>query len=79
MLTPKQAAEKERIEKAKTEYFAAYRAHRACVAEQGGDSMHCAICRKDMGWWCPKSKDHMCHYNSGSEWCIHCGDPSERK
>lgn len=24
--------------------------------------VYCPICRKEFGWWCPKSPDHVCHY-----------------
>lgn len=39
----------------------------------------CAVCRQHFGWYCPKSPDQLCHYTRDSEWCIHCGMPSERK
>ena len=28
------------------------------------DSASCAVCGSDLGWWCPKSPDHTCHYFS---------------
>ena len=43
------------------------------------DSAICRICDTDFGWWCPKSPDHLCEYEKGSEWCIWCGEPTERK
>lgn len=25
-------------------------------------SIRCTICKSHLGWWCPKSPDHHCHY-----------------
>ena len=49
-----------------------------------GESASCSICRKDMGWWCPDSKDHQCDYTQAdgsynSDSCRWCGQPDERK
>jgi len=31
------------------------------------------------GWYCPKNPDDFeCEYEE-DEWCIHCGEPEERK
>jgi hypothetical protein len=41
----------------------------------------CADCGDPTGsWYCPKNApSHRCEYTRESgEWCIHCGDPSER-
>lgn len=27
-------------------------------------SARCDICGSYFGWWCPESKDHVCHYES---------------
>ena len=29
-------------------------------------------------WYCEKSPNNTCEYR-GNEWCIHCGEPEERK
>lgn len=57
-------------------------------------SIKCAICGRDLGWWCPVSESHMCeyyglhensYYSFGQEsWededdCIFCHQPLERK
>ena len=42
------------------------------------DSAECDECGKSFGWWCPKSNS-MCRYKQGDEFCIFCGQPSERK
>jgi hypothetical protein len=43
--------------------------------------MRCKICGHHAGWWCPKSEDHICHYNykTHGEGCIYCHLPEERK
>lgn len=40
----------------------------------------CDDCGKTTGsWFCPKNPPtHVCEYTNG-EWCIHCGNPEERK
>ena len=40
---------------------------------------YCAVCGKDFGWWCPKSPDHLCHYEVGIYGCKYCGMLEERK
>jgi hypothetical protein len=44
-------------------------------------SVHCAICDKDFGWYCPVNPKHYCEYDykKNGENCIHCHVPSERK
>jgi hypothetical protein len=42
----------------------------------------CEICDTVLysRWYCPKSKDHLCHYDKGNEdECDFCGNPEERK
>jgi hypothetical protein len=43
------------------------------------ESAICAICEDRGGWWCPDNPSHLCEYQGGSEYCIHCGAPEERK
>jgi hypothetical protein len=48
------------------------------------DGASCEGCGRDMGWYCPKSPDHFCHYDGtdgepGSEYCDYCRMPDERK
>jgi hypothetical protein len=44
------------------------------------DSMVCTICGESLGWWCPDSPDHYCHYDKGNEDCCdYCRQPDERK
>ncbi len=39
----------------------------------------CSKCGYDSGeWYCETGPNHRCEY-TGSEFCDHCGDPSERK
>ena len=54
--------------------------HKCVVLEQDPslDSAYCAICERDMGWYCPNSENHFCEYRN-SEYCCGCGQPSERK
>lgn len=45
-------------------------------------SRTCSDCGESWGdWYCPKKPPaHACEYTRESgEWCIHCGDPDERK
>jgi hypothetical protein len=46
--------------------------------EWRSNTAHCEGCSRDMGWYCPMSSDHFCHYEDAEE-CQHCGMPSERK
>jgi len=40
---------------------------------------NCPKCDKEFWeWWCPKNKSTFCEYDE-DEWCIHCGEPDERK
>ena len=39
----------------------------------------CLICGESFGWYCPPSPTKQCEYPPRGEWCIHCGNPSERK
>ena len=45
--------------------------------------VHCAICGKNGGWYCPRNPTRACEYDSGNDplhdRCLHCGDPEERK
>lgn len=64
------------------------RGHVVTKREKSGGA-YCAICRIPLGWWCPKSPDHLCHYpneegyekyeNVYWENCVFCGEPNERK
>jgi hypothetical protein len=48
--------------------------------EWRSDGAHCEGCGQDMGWYCPSSPDHFCHYDNGnSDGCDFCGMPDERK
>ena len=48
------------------------------VYAQKYDSAVCVICENHAGWWCPDGPNNTCEYDH-DEWCIHCGDPEERK
>ena len=49
----------------------------------------CIICNNDLGWYCPKSPDHLCNYYGihgdnnypylDEDDCIYCHEPEERK
>lgn len=57
--------------------------HSVVVKRQFGGAS-CDTCGKDLGWWCPESKDHTCDYEQAdgthdSDSCRYCGEPSERK
>lgn len=51
--------------------------------------MKCAVCGKDLGWWCPKSPTNICDYHHpipntefvdyDADECFYCGQPDERK
>lgn len=42
--------------------------------------MGCVVCGMRMGWYCPKSPDRVCHYDTINEdHCDFCGQPKERK
>jgi hypothetical protein len=45
------------------------------------DSARCEYpgCRRDLGWYCPNSTDHRCHYSRSLDRCDFCGQPEERK
>lgn len=52
--------------------------------KKDGSSAVCRICGSvAFNWYCPSSKDHVCHYRdsfeSDDEICIYCGQPEERK
>ncbi len=58
------------------------RMHRVLGHEiiEKGMSAECLVCRNSFGWFCPDSVDGICEYDmEHGEWCIHCGDPEERK
>lgn len=104
-LTPEQQTFKELFEMLYEKRDAINRTisyHMAAHAEDGhvatkgkfGIGATCVICGKDLGWWCPKSPNHICHYEydytkrgyltpeggySCEELCKYCGNPSERK
>ena len=74
-LTPIQEALKKKldgfrktIDETQEAYAQALEGHK-CVAKKVGSwgGAECAICGEDLGWWCPKSKDHRCRYGNGSE------------
>ena len=44
-----------------------------------GMSSVCKHCGKYCGWYCPKSKNHICDYESEHYGCKYCGIGSERK
>ena len=46
--------------------------------EWASTGAYCVVCKRDMGWWCPKSPDHQCHYYK-DEFCDYCEMPLERK
>lgn len=47
---------------------------------QHGESAKCACGRTADDWYCPKSPDHLCHYDKGDfDQCDFCGQPEERK
>lgn len=48
------------------------------IIEDEFGSAVCEKCKEDFGWFCPIAGDSICEY-SGDEWCIHCGEPEERK
>jgi hypothetical protein len=86
-LTEAQQAQRQAIALAKARLYDAHKVYGAllreckCVAVKGVfGGAHCAICKNDMGWWCPKSKNHRCSYTMNySDCCKFCGEPSERK
>jgi hypothetical protein len=43
----------------------------------------CAGCGTHLGWYCPESPDHYCHYDEDEDPCrddcLHCHQPDERK
>ena len=41
----------------------------------------CIVCGQTADpWYCPKSPDHVCHYDRGNlDQCDFCGEPEERK
>jgi len=42
--------------------------------------MKCAICSREVGWYCPTSPSLHCEYESGDyDQCDYCGQPDERK
>lgn len=82
-MTPEQEQQKKRIDDALKAYHEALWAHK-CTIEQSpktGSFAMCPVCRKDFGWWCPKSPDNLCNYDPPGhlDSCQYCGDPEERK
>lgn len=51
----------------------------SCLAYNEDEEAVCVICKREMGWWCPKSLNHVCAYDPGCERCCYCGLPRERK
>lgn len=47
--------------------------------KKDGTSATCDTCWHDGGWWCPKSKNHMCQYTKSYDSCDFCHQPEERK
>lgn len=46
------------------------------------ESAVCLVCNDRGGWWCPGSSNGLCEYGPNdpcNDWCIHCGEPEERK
>lgn len=43
------------------------------------ESARCDHCGERLGWWCPNSPDHLCHYTENYDSCDYCGQPEERK
>lgn len=65
--------------KAQSEYNRLLVGHKH-VMMRYDDHARCEICNAYLGWWCEKSPTKLCAYNdAGDEYCIHCGDPEERK
>lgn len=55
--------------------------HKHVWGDGGGGIATCQTC-DHMGpeWYCPKSPDHLCHYEKGDmDQCDFCGQPEERK
>ena len=38
----------------------------------------CKVCGTDLGWYCPNSPDHRCHYSRSFDSCDFCHNPEER-
>lgn len=52
------------------------------AAEPDCSGAVCEVCMQHLGWFCPESPDHVCHYNDedpSDEACTFCGQPEERK
>lgn len=95
-LTEKQEAERKAFERAKSKVRVAQQRlgelankHKHVVAPTrepnpndiwDSPGAKCMVCGNHLGWWCPKSKDHLCHYEkTNSDSCDFCGHPDERK
>lgn len=52
--------------------------HKHVVVEGDCGSAVCESCGEDLGWYCPKSENHVCEYR-GDECCMYCGEPEERQ
>jgi hypothetical protein len=52
--------------------------------QPAGSDIECThpVCNKcgsrGFGWYCQESPTRSCEYEE-DEWCIHCGEPEERK
>lgn len=64
---------------ANKELWALLAKHKCIARKTDYDSAVCMICHDSLGWWCPKSNDHLCEYSVNSDSCDFCGDPEERK
>jgi hypothetical protein len=45
------------------------------------EGARCIVCDESARqWYCPKSPDHLCHYDKGDfDQCDYCGQPEERQ
>ena len=86
-MTPQQKKQKKRIDNALKELQQAYAAHECFIPFQKPDERGwyglavCSICRKNFGWYCPKSPDKLCDYDppGNPDNCNFCHEPDERK
>jgi len=81
-MTKNQKDLRTRIKKAEIILEKLYSKHsiQGCVTQKtkyGG--ANCAVCGKDLGWWCPKSPNNQCEYTDEDYGCNICGEPEERK
>ena len=88
LLSPEQLTLKADLDAAKAVVEAASGAYRALKAscthayQPVRETAVCAVCGERGGWWCPASPSHLCEYSPTdhcNDFCIHCGEPEERK